>query len=49
MYWFSHLAGSVSTGQQEKERKKTGRAYGQAYRDQETANSIRLPVACNAG
>ena len=32
-------AGSVSTDQQEKEIKKTNRAYGRAYHDQETANS----------
>ena len=49
MYWFSLLAGSVSTGQQEKERKKTDRAYDRAYHDQEPANLIRLPVAYNAG
>ena len=41
LYWFRVLADSVSTDQQEKEIKKTDRAQGMVYRDQETANSIR--------
>ena len=49
MYWFSVLAGSVSTDQQEKkERRQTGPRVGRIM-TLETANSIRLPVTYNAG
>ena len=48
MYWFSVLAGSVSTDQQEKkEKRQTGPRAGRIMTP-ETANSIRLPVAYNA-
>ena len=50
VYWFSVLVGSGSTDQQEKkERRQTGPRAGLWYHDQETANSIRIPVAYNAG
>ena len=49
MYWFSVLAGSLSTDQQEKkERRQTGPRAGRIMTP-ETANSIRLPLTYNAG
>ena len=49
MYWFSVLAGSVSTDHQEKIGKRQTGALGRAYHDPETANSILLAVTYNAG
>ena len=43
VYWFRVLAGSVSTDQQEKERRQTG-----PKAEHIMTNSIRLPVTYNA-